>query len=108
MIESRRIAMRRRTAVTFPCVQSDMVMIAAGGEERRLASVTLREFESQHITIERNCALEVGDLQMNMADADLRVNWLWLLLLHCERSLNELWLKRKAIAAKPPEVTVTR
>jgi hypothetical protein len=30
-------------------------MIAASGKERSLVSVPLREFESQHITIERNC-----------------------------------------------------
>src|SRR5438132_10474075 len=76
MIKAGRIAMRRRTAVTFPGVQSDMMMITTSREKRRLLPVALREFESQHVTIEHNCAIKVGDLQMNVSDADVRVNWL--------------------------------
>jgi hypothetical protein len=50
------------------------MMITAGGEERGLVSETLREFESENIAIERNCPIKVGDLQMNMSDADSRMN----------------------------------
>src|SRR5438132_11438086 len=71
MIKAGRIAMRRRTAVTFPGVQSDMMMITTSREKRRLLPVALREFESQHITIECNCAFKVGNLQMHVADSHI-------------------------------------
>ena len=70
--------------MTFPRVQPDMMMITTGGEERGLASVTLREFKSEHIAIKCKRPIEVRDFQMDMSDADLGVNWLWLLLLHRE------------------------
>ena len=88
--------------MTFPRVQPDMMMITTGGEERGLASVTLREFKSEHIAIKRNCALKVGNLQMNMSDADVRVNWLWLLLLHGELSLNGFVVKTQSNRSQSP------
>ena len=60
------------------------MVVTASGKERRLASIALREFESEHIAIKRKRPIKVGNLQMNMSDADFGVNWLWLLLLHRE------------------------
>ena len=73
MVKARRSAMRRRTAVTFPGIQSDMMMIATSRKERRLLSVALREFESEHIPIKRKRPIKIGDLQMNVSDADIRM-----------------------------------
>ncbi len=76
MIKISRTTMRRRTTLAFPCIQTDVMVVTASGRERRLVSVALREFESEHIAIKRKCPIEVGDLQMDVSDADLRVNWL--------------------------------
>src|SRR4051794_36664802 len=73
MIQTGGARRRRRSTSTFPCVQSDMMMITAGGEECRLSSVTLCQFEAEHIAVEGQRAIQVGDLQMNVSNADLRV-----------------------------------
>src|SRR5687767_5092469 len=49
-------------------------MIAAGGEERRLGTHPLRNLESQHPVIETERPLQVGNLQVNVADADPGIN----------------------------------
>ena len=50
------------------------MVVTASGKERRLVSVALREFESEHIAIKRKCPIKVGNFQMNMSDADFRMN----------------------------------
>ena len=50
------------------------MVITASREERRLASVTLREFEAQHVTIEPERSIQVGHLQMDMADPRPRIH----------------------------------
>ena len=50
---------RRRAAKTFPGVESDVVVIAAGGNKRRLAPVSLGEFETEHATVEPESTLQV-------------------------------------------------
>ncbi len=55
----------------LPGVEADVMMVAAGGEECGLCAVTLGELESKDIAIESEGAIEVGDLQMNVADSDV-------------------------------------
>ena len=50
------------------------MVVTTSGKERRLASIALREFESEHIAIKRERPIKVGNLQMNMSDADIRMN----------------------------------
>ncbi len=48
-----------------------MVMIAAGRNERR-AGPLLHQLEAEHAAIKSQRAFEVGDLEMDMADARSR------------------------------------
>lgn len=50
------------TAGAFPCVQSDVMMIATRSDESGLRAVTLREFKAQDAAIKRKSALQVRDL----------------------------------------------
>lgn len=59
----------RVAAEAFPRVETDVVVIAAGGDEGGLGAVALGEFETEHAAVEIECALQVGDLQMDVADA---------------------------------------
>ena len=45
-----------------------MVMIAAGRDEGRARTVTLDQLEAEHAAIEGERAVDVGDLQVHMAD----------------------------------------
>ena len=45
-----------------------MVVVAAGRDEGGLAAVALGQLESEHAAIECQRALQIGHLQMDMAD----------------------------------------
>ena len=60
---------RRMAAFAFPGVQSDMMMIAAGRDEGRAGAHPLHQFETKHIAIEPERAIEVRHLEMDMPDA---------------------------------------
>jgi hypothetical protein len=47
-----------------------MVMIAARGNERGLLAVALGQFETEHPAIKAKRPFEIGDLQVDMADAN--------------------------------------
>jgi hypothetical protein len=51
-----------------------MVVIAAGGEEHRLVAIALRHLEAEHVAIEGERPVEIGDLQVDMADARARMD----------------------------------
>ena len=51
-----------------------MVVIAAGRHEHR-AGAPVGLLEAQHVAVERQRALDIGDLQMHMADPDARDRW---------------------------------
>jgi hypothetical protein len=83
-------------AFAFPGVQADVVVIAAGRNERRAGTQPLHQLKSQHAAIKSQRAIEIGDLEMNMADASSCDDGRWvfghgLLLLH-------LSLERQAVA----------
>ena len=70
VVETRGIRRRRRAAAAFPRVQADVMMIAVSRQEDRLRAVTLRDFEADRPMIERRRPREVGDLQMDVTDAE--------------------------------------
>ena len=74
VVEPRAAGRRGRATETFPGVQSDMVMITSGGDERGLRTVTLNEFEAEHTDIEVECALQVGDFEVDVANADTGID----------------------------------
>ena len=50
------------------------MMVAAGGNKGRLLTITLGELESENLAIEPQRALEIGHLQVDMADSNPRIN----------------------------------
>ncbi len=54
----------------FPRVQADVMMITACGDEGGLASVALGELEAEHAAVEIQGTIQVGDFQVDVADAD--------------------------------------
>ena len=53
------------------------MVVAARRDERRLIAELLLQLEAEDAAIEVERALEVGDLQMDMADVDARINRHW-------------------------------
>ena len=51
-----------------------MVVVAACRDERRLRAVPLRKLEAEDTALEPQRPLQVGDLQVDVADADLGIN----------------------------------
>jgi hypothetical protein len=47
-----------------------MVVVTPGGDEGRLRPEALHEFETEHAAVEIERALQVGDLQVNVSNAD--------------------------------------
>src|SRR2546421_13103612 len=77
-----------RTASAFPCVQSNMMMITACGEECGLASVPLRKFKTKHITIEPQRPIKIGNLQMDVSNPHLWV----------KRAKASIWFHKSTLA----------
>src|SRR5438270_8329148 len=50
------------------------MMITASREKCRSLPVALPEFESEHVAIKCKRPIKVGGLQMNMSNADIRMN----------------------------------
>ena len=55
-------------AFAFPGVESDVVVIAAGRDERRTGAHALLQLETEHAAVKPKRAVEVGDFQMHMPD----------------------------------------
>ena len=65
---------RRRTAQAFPRIQAEVMMIPASRNKRRASTEALRQLEAKDATIKCQRALQVGDLEMHMADPHVRMN----------------------------------
>ena len=70
MIKAGRAARRRRAARALPRVQPNVMMVTACGKERRLPAVDLRDLKTEHVTVEAQRALQVSDLEVNVAHSD--------------------------------------
>ena len=51
-----------------------MMVVVARRDERRLGAVTRDQRKPEHAAIERQRPFDVGDLQMDMADAGPRID----------------------------------
>ncbi len=60
---------RRIAAETFPRVEADVMVVAAGGEECGGVAHALHDLQAEHAGVELDGAFEVGDLEMDVADA---------------------------------------
>ena len=68
VVEPGRAGRGRRAAFALPGVQPDVVMVAAGRDEGGARAVALDQLEAEHAAIEGERAVDVGDLEMDMAD----------------------------------------
>ena len=76
MIQPSRSRRRRQPSLASPRVQSDVVMATARREKRAAAVVLLRQLEAEHVPLEAHRPFEVGDFQVDVSDAHVRVDWL--------------------------------
>ena len=72
--EARVPGRRRRAAAALPRVQADVVVIAARGDERRVLAHPLLQLEAEHADVEVERALDVGHLQVDVADLVARID----------------------------------
>jgi hypothetical protein len=63
----------RRAAAALPGVEPDVVMVAAGADEGRGRAHLLHQLETEDATVEPEGPVEIGDLQMDVPDADPRI-----------------------------------
>src|SRR3954462_1102897 len=68
VIEPGRARRWRRAAFALPGVEPDVVVIAAGRDEGRAGAHALHQLETEHAAIEAERAIEIGDLEVNVAD----------------------------------------
>ena len=66
--EPRMAGRRRRAAAALPCVQADVVVIAARRDERRVLAHPLLQLEAEHADVEVERALDVRHLQVDVTD----------------------------------------
>ena len=59
---------RRMAAFAFPGVEADVMMIAAGRNERRGRAHPLHDLKAEHAAVKPERAFEIGDLEMDMPD----------------------------------------
>lgn len=74
VVEPRRSRWRWRSALTLPSVQANVMVIPARRQERRLPPHALHDLEAQHTVVERDRPFQVGDFEMDVADAGMRID----------------------------------
>src|SRR5438067_1716134 len=72
--EAGRPRRRGRTALRLPRVQADVMMVSAGRDEGRVRAVALLELEAENAAVEVERAVDVGDLQVHVADVHARID----------------------------------
>src|SRR5262245_49820774 len=66
---------RRRSAAGLPGVEPDVVVVATSRDEHRLVAVPRLLLEAEDADVEVERPLDVGDLEVDMADVHARVDW---------------------------------
>ena len=74
MIQASSIFRRRRHAFAVPGIQTDVMMITAGGNKSRLITIFHHQLKTQQAAIKIERALQVGNFEMHMTNACLRGN----------------------------------
>jgi len=64
----------RGAGLAFPGVEADVVVVTAGGDEGGLVAVALGELEAEDVDVEVESAFEVGDFEVDVADASVGVD----------------------------------
>ncbi len=89
VVQTRSAMSGRMATGTFPRVQPNVMMVAAGREKGRLISKSLHEEKPRNIPIKTDGAIEIGDLEVDVADAGSRGNGVGGLLVHEESNASE-------------------
>ena len=74
MIEARRTARGGLPAGAVPSIERDVVMIAACRQENG-AGASLHDLEAQHVAPKPQGAIDIGNLEMHVADTNARIDW---------------------------------
>lgn len=74
MEEPGAVAGRGRSVQAFPGIEADVVMVAACGEEGRRIPEALHFLKTEHVSVESQRSLQIGHLEMDVPDADLRMD----------------------------------
>ena len=74
MVEAGGAGRRRMAALALPGVEADVVVVVAGGDEGGVLAVARLQLEAEHAAIEGERPLDVGDLEMGVADADAGID----------------------------------
>jgi hypothetical protein len=56
-------------------VEADVMVVATRCDKRRAASVTLRQLEAEYAAVKTEGAVEVGNLQVDVADPHTGIDW---------------------------------
>ncbi len=75
MVEAGGARRRPGAAFALPGVEPDVVMVAAGGEERGAVTQALCQLEAEDVAVEADGPLEIGDLEVDVADAGAGSDW---------------------------------
>ena len=79
-IENRQVVQTRRTvrrwsaAGAFPCIKANVMVISACGKKCSLISKALSHVKPKDVAIKRQRSIQIRDLEMNVADANLGMN----------------------------------
>ena len=71
MVEAGGAGRGRGATEALPCVEADVVVIAAGGEEGGGVAEALSDVEAEDAVVEGEGAVEVGYAEMDVTHADL-------------------------------------
>ena len=58
------------------------MVVAAGRDEGGVGAVALHQLEAEHAAVEVERAVDVGDLEVDVADVDAGIDRLWRLRRH--------------------------
>ena len=61
--------------MALPRIETDVVVVSAGTYERRLGAHSLDEVEPEYVAVESQRTIEVGHLEVYVANLHSRVNW---------------------------------
>ena len=75
MIEAGRAGAGGEPPALSQVLSADVMMIAAGGDERRLGAAPLHQLEAEHAAVEGQGPIQIGDLKVHMADARAIGDW---------------------------------
>src|SRR6185295_4464999 len=76
----------RRTILTIPRVQPNVMMIATGRNKHSAIAIILHYIKAEDVTIEFQCSFKVSHLKMNMTDSCLR----WYFIIHGPNLITKL------------------